>query len=73
MKKILTVLLISGLFVSCMKKEQSSTEVENAKMDAKDANADVKEYSKVGVDSMAKDVKEQTKEKDGFEGKQSQY
>ncbi|MBC7390129.1 MAG: hypothetical protein H7329_13010 [Opitutaceae bacterium] len=73
MKKILTALLISGLFVSCQKKEQSSTELENAKMDAKDANADVKEYTKVGVDSMAQDVKEQSKAKDGFEGKQSQY
>ena len=73
MKKLLTVLLVTGLFWSCMKKEQSSTELENAQMDAKQAKEDVKEYSQVKPDSVAKDIGEQAKEKDGFEGKKSQY
>ena len=73
MKKLLTILLVSGLFASCMKKEQSSTEIENAQQDAKQANSDAKEYSKVGADSVAKDIKEQSQQKDGFEGSKSQY
>ena len=73
MKKLLIILLVSGLFVSCTKKEQSSTEMENAQQDAKQANADAKEYSKVGPDSVAKDIKEQSQQKDGFEGSKSQY
>ena len=73
MKKLLTVLLVTGLFMSCMKKEQSSNEIENAEMDAKQAKDDVKEYSKVKPDSVVKDFGEQSSQKDGFEGKKSQY
>jgi len=74
MKKILLFIPAIALCYSCMTKhEQTSTEGENAKEDAASIQEDAKELSKEPADSLAKDLKDEIKAKDGFEGQKSQY
>lgn len=73
MKKTLLVVSAIILLFSCTKHEQSSTETENAKEDAASLKEDAKELTKEPADSIVRDIKDETKAKDGFEGQKSQY
>lgn len=71
-----TLLILSSLVLclSCIKeKEETSTEAQNLKEDAAQVEKDVKAEFKEPADSIAKDVSSQVGQKDGFEGKKSQY
>jgi hypothetical protein len=74
MKKYLVAFGFASLMMSCVKeKEETSTELENLKRDVADLKEKVRKLEKEPIDTIAKDIKNQVKAKDGFEGQKSQY